>query len=92
MGNKKPEGQSGNSGDPPEIQPDDPRLAQLSGPPAAALIPGQRQVAGIRLAPRALQDAVNVLKTQPWEQVADFMPQLITAQPIFADELVKPPE
>ena len=55
-------------------------------------MPGQREVAGIRLAPRALQDAVNVLKKQPWEDVADFMPQLCTAQPIFVDELVEKPE
>jgi len=59
-------------------------------PPQA--MPGQRAIAGIRLAPRALQDAVNVLKKQPWEEVADFMPQLIQAQPIFVDELVEQPE
>lgn len=59
---------------------------------APQVMPGQRQVAGIRLAPRALQDAVNVLKKQPWEDVADFMPQLIQAQPIFMDELLEKPE
>lgn len=46
-----------------------------------------RQIAGIRLSPRALQDAVNILKKQPWDEVADVMPQLIAAQPIYVDEM-----
>lgn len=81
----------------PEIADDDPRLGQppgkLNGEKAPAtvqsapVVPEQRKVVGARLPPQALQMAVNVLKVQPWEDVADFMPTLIQAQPIFEDEL-----
>lgn len=63
---------------------------KLNGEDAATIVqagPQKRTVIGCRMSPQALQMAVNVLKVQPWEDVADFMPALIKAKPIFEDEL-----
>lgn len=55
--------------------------------PIKPVVPKKRTVVGVRVSPQALQLAVNVLKIQPWEEVADFMPALIQAKPLFEDEL-----
>ena len=64
---------------------------RVTKPAVVAQAPANRTVVGIRLDPRILQQAVNVLKSQPWEDVADFMPAMIQAQPLFEDELAEPP-